>query len=244
MSDLQKLVVEIIAYLETGAVSQEFAQTVAVISGGVVQEEAEKAAELIGLDIQSMSIAREWVSQSGDRFYGMADVTADKIKEILQGASSIQEIEAGIDDLYEQFDRRAMTISRTEVNAAANFAAFTVYGYAGFPNKSWIAIMDEKTRDSHASTHGQVRAMDEHFDVLGTPMMFPGDPSAPAREVVNCRCTILPEQSARSMWLPAQRDLLWLAFLKRTSAWEDRMLSAVRGQFNKQHQHIKSLIGH
>jgi hypothetical protein len=43
--------------------------------------------------------------------------------------------------------------------------------------------------------------MTEPFDVAGTPMMFPGDPSAPAREVINCRCVLLPEYMPdRSIW--------------------------------------------
>lgn len=45
---------------------------------------------------------------------------------------------------------------------------------------------DPRTRPSHQGANGQVRPLGSAFDVGGTPMLMPGDPSAPAREV--CRC--------------------------------------------------------
>ena len=57
-------------------------------------------------------------------------------------------------------------------------------------------MQDDRTRDSHLMMDGVVVPMDEKFDVPGsesTPeawMEYPGDASAPAGQVCNCRCTM------------------------------------------------------
>lgn len=56
--------------------------------------------------------------------------------------------------------------------------------------KQWDATLDGRTRDSHRKLDGQIRELDEDFEVDGmrasAPSMF-GDPS----EDVNCRCALL-----------------------------------------------------
>lgn len=57
--------------------------------------------------------------------------------------------------------------------------------------KEWLATRDARTRDSHASANGQQAEVDKPFVVGGYNLMFPADPSGPAHEVYNCRCTVL-----------------------------------------------------
>jgi hypothetical protein len=60
--------------------------------------------------------------------------------------------------------------------------------------KGWSAVGDARTRDNHASMHGQKRAMNEPFrSPSGALMRFPGDTSlgAGASEVARCRCASL-----------------------------------------------------
>ena len=54
--------------------------------------------------------------------------------------------------------------------------------------KQWDATLDGKTRESHARVDGEIRELDEKFS---NGLMFPGDPSGGAAEVVNCRCALL-----------------------------------------------------
>ena len=54
--------------------------------------------------------------------------------------------------------------------------------------KQWDATLDAKTRDSHAAVDQQIRELDEAFS---NGLMFPGDPSGAAAEVINCRCALL-----------------------------------------------------
>lgn len=84
---------------------------------------------------------------------------------------------------------RADMIARTESHGAANSGAFGAAKETGLDlRKEWIAAGDERTRPDHAAADGQIVGMDESFDVGGAAMAYPGDPSGPAEQVINCRC--------------------------------------------------------
>lgn len=90
---------------------------------------------------------------------------------------------------------RTEMIARTEttrIQSAGSQALFTEWGVQ---NKTWLSTFDDRTRDTHRAVDGQRRGMDEPFSVGGHDMMHPGDMTlgAPVREIVNCRCTMLPE---------------------------------------------------
>lgn len=54
--------------------------------------------------------------------------------------------------------------------------------------KQWDSTLDSATRESHQKVDGEIRELDEKFS---NGLMFPGDPSGGASEVVNCRCALL-----------------------------------------------------
>lgn len=54
--------------------------------------------------------------------------------------------------------------------------------------KKWDSTLDGKTRPSHRNVDGQVRELDEPFS---NGLQFPSDPQGEAKEVINCRCTML-----------------------------------------------------
>jgi uncharacterized protein with gpF-like domain len=86
---------------------------------------------------------------------------------------------------------RADAIARTETHGAANYGSNEAAKETGLPLKrEWLAAEDERTRESHAEADGQIVGQDEPFQVGDSLMMYPGDPSAPPEEVVNCRCTL------------------------------------------------------
>jgi hypothetical protein len=87
---------------------------------------------------------------------------------------------------------RAMTIARTEGHRIAVQAADRAQHKAKEKGadvvKQWNSTLDGKTRDSHRQVDGEIRELDEKFS---NNLMFPGDPSGGAEEVVNCRCALL-----------------------------------------------------
>lgn len=59
--------------------------------------------------------------------------------------------------------------------------------------KQWDATLDGRTRPSHARIDGEIRETDEKHS---NGLMFPGDPSGPAEEVIFCRCV----SKTRARW--------------------------------------------
>jgi HK97 family phage portal protein len=86
----------------------------------------------------------------------------------------------------------AEAIARTEVGTAVNGGQEEGWRQSGVVGgKRWLSAIDDRTRPDHVAAHDQAVAMDEPFTVGGEQGMYPGDfPSA--RNVVNCRCTMVP----------------------------------------------------
>lgn len=92
--------------------------------------------------------------------------------------------------------RRAAAIARTETHNAVSFANHEYHKvvkdeYDIKMMKRWAATNDLRTRSAHSAVNGQIREMDEPFDVGGTKMMHAGDPKGGAKNVINCRCVII-----------------------------------------------------
>jgi hypothetical protein len=86
---------------------------------------------------------------------------------------------------------RAQRIARTESTGAYNAAGLAALSDEGEAEKAWIATRDSRTRPSHVLADRQVVPLTQPFDVGGAPLLMPGDPSGPAEETVNCRCTMV-----------------------------------------------------
>ncbi len=57
--------------------------------------------------------------------------------------------------------------------------------------QEWHSAKDSRVRDSHRTMNGQKRPFGLPFTSGdGNALMFPGDPSAPAAETVQCRCSV------------------------------------------------------
>jgi hypothetical protein len=102
--------------------------------------------------------------------------------------------------LKSQFNRyskyQSERLVRTEATNAANFAtmesATTIFPGAQM-KKEWIASFDDRTRDTHAEVGAsEPIPYNDAFMVGGNFLMYPGDPSGPSSEVINCRCSVAP----------------------------------------------------
>lgn len=86
---------------------------------------------------------------------------------------------------------RAATVARTEVVSASNAGSITMVRTLGFTGwKVWQATEDERTRETHSDgpigADGQRVALGEMFIVGGFPLDYPGDPTGPPQEIINC----------------------------------------------------------
>jgi len=97
---------------------------------------------------------------------------------------------------------KAERVMRTELQRVYNLSNFSQMSASAevVPGllKRWIATVDGKTRESHLRIHNETRIMPIPFNqpyILRTPgkaaaaLMYPLDPSGPAHETINCRCT-------------------------------------------------------
>jgi uncharacterized protein with gpF-like domain len=85
-------------------------------------------------------------------------------------------------------------IARTEPIHACAAGAQNLFKEWNVREREWLATQDDRVRDSHQTASGQRKPIDEPFEVGGHKMMYPCDGSlgAPADEIVDCRCTIIP----------------------------------------------------
>ena len=141
------------------------------------------------------------------RLTGTANAAFDAMRLTLeegrQAGEDIPHLAARVDALLtdeERWTNRATVIARTEVIAANNAGA---YGAAeasaqawgvdpGAVVKEWLATGDDRTRETHAAADGQqVMGLASVFSVGSASLAYPGDPSGPGAEVIQCRCTVL-----------------------------------------------------
>jgi uncharacterized protein with gpF-like domain len=131
----------------------------------------------------------------------ITDYTREVIRGVLSDAalsgSSINDIVRALEGNSELGSMRARRIARTETVTAANGAAVINAKESGVPmRKTWMAVNDKRTRHSHRNVDDVTVGLDDSFNVNGTHMMQPGvrkQPNGldvPAKEVVNCRCTV------------------------------------------------------
>ena len=107
-------------------------------------------------------------------------------------------LEVADDSFAEDKKARATLIARTESCSTMNAGAMELYKAEGINYKEWISVQDDRTRDSHLLMDGTVIPVTDKFEVPATSqtegawMDYAGDPSAPAGQVCNCRCTVAP----------------------------------------------------
>ena len=129
---------------------------------------------------------------------------------ILQG-ESLDEIvmrvaeDTGEKSLY-AMRRNARTAYTNAQNAGRMEGMRQARDELGIPvKKKWLATLDSHTRDAHAALDGKEAEIEEPFESILGPIMYPGDPDAEPANVYNCRCT-LEEVPAGNKWTTERRD--------------------------------------
>lgn len=114
---------------------------------------------------------------------------SNAIAELDGTGKSISEIQANVKRLTSLRSPWRKALSANIVTSTVEGARAAVYRQGGdYVMKVWNAEHDERTRPSHRGADGQERKVSRPFVVGKSLLMFPGDPTAPPSEVVNCRC--------------------------------------------------------
>lgn len=103
---------------------------------------------------------------------------------------------------------KAMRIARTEAHRiqckATADAQWKAKEKGADVVKQWDASLDDKTRDTHRLLDGQIRELDEPFEVMGMTAMEPGGFGDPSEDC-NCRCALLQ----RARWALGDEYTKW-----------------------------------
>ena len=166
------------------------------------------------------ALMQRWIEEFGAlKIQRVSTTTRDNIRDqITRGAEageSISEIARRIREFgtgtFSRF--RSLNIARTEIHGASNAASDAALQALDLPDivSEWLSAEDERRRLTHRGppggatdgshvffADGQIRAQGVPFDVGEDKLLYPGDPSGSAKEVIACRCVkaaVIPEDA-------------------------------------------------
>lgn len=132
------------------------------------------------------------------------DVYALVAGEIAEGANageSIPELAGRVDEVLSatatpRWTNRSVVVSRTEALGALNAGrhdAFQAFAEETGEEleRLWLSTSDLRTRPDHRDADQTRAGLTTPFMVGGFPLMFPGDPTGPPSQTIQCRCTTL-----------------------------------------------------
>lgn len=151
-----------------------------------------------GLPPLAKNLSETYMATASNRLVGVSDEIWEhargQLVEGLQSGESIPQLRKRVQAATGLSRPRAEQIARTEVIGAQNRGSLEQMKAAGYPaTKQWLAIIDHRTRQSHAAANHQEVQLEEKFSVGGVAMDGPHDPFAPPGETISCRCTLTYE---------------------------------------------------
>jgi hypothetical protein len=174
-----------------------------------VEENLRPVAErhLIDVDVipQSQTLINDYLDGAKNRLVDVPDRVYTVVKQIVaegvEAGDTNEEMADRVAKLFgdegiETWEGRVITVVRTEAVAAHNagqYASFlSVAALDSTPwEKAWLATEDRRTRPTHDKADQQRVPLKQQFRVGKARLLYPGDPSGPPGEVINCRCTAL-----------------------------------------------------
>lgn len=137
------------------------------------------------------------IDEPKDYVWNGKKVNRQVTQGIIQGESLDQIAKRLATSLSAQNFNHMKTFARTAMTGAQNAGREQALKNAKDMGlsvvKQWMATLDGRTRDSHRYMDGEtIKVGDKwHHYKFSNGLRFPGDPEGPAREVYNCRCTLV-----------------------------------------------------
>lgn len=124
-----------------------------------------------------------------DRLRGSVDRQRQEGNSGTQATDAAIDAVLGLEAAEEMAQGIAVTESVTALNGGQN-EVMAVFGSVGVEQKRmWKTVGDDRVRPDHKRAEGQVRGMNEPFNVGGEAAQYPGDPSLSPAQRCGCRCT-------------------------------------------------------
>lgn len=138
---------------------------------------------------------KKTLKQNPDIAWQKGQIQSVTMQSILQGESIPNMAKRIAQTMGEQNHGSTIRYARTAMTGAQNAGRIDAYKRAeslGIDiEQQWIATLDGRTRFEHRQLDGQTAKVGEPFKVDGYEIMFPGDPTADAEMIWNCRCTTI-----------------------------------------------------
>ena len=172
-----------------------------------IQAGAEMVADELGADFIFQPLDPSFLKWQQLRLTAMAPEMVHTIEEGLRVAltegisagDSIAQLADRIKGVYGFALNRAQTIARTESASMIEAGRYQNMINQGVTQHEWFTAMDDEVRDTHKALHGSKTKIGSKFKYVRgakigqtSPLRFPTDMSAPAAQVINCRCITLP----------------------------------------------------
>lgn len=164
-----------------------------------------------GWEPDGLAYARRYLTTARNRMVVTPDsvyqMVVEHTRKAIDEGWPIDELAARIgtllaDEGMSTWANRGLVVARTEAIAAYNAGTFA--GYQSLADqdgeayeKGWLATHDTRVRPTHLAADigtpetGQRVPLAEPFAVDEAHLMFPGDPSGPPDEVIQCRCSLV-----------------------------------------------------
>jgi SPP1 gp7 family putative phage head morphogenesis protein len=121
------------------------------------------------------------------------DTIKAQLTEGVDKGESIKDLSARVRSTFNEIGNgRGKTIAMTETAAAYGTARQESMTSAGVQYKEWLTSGNANVRPAHADAQGQVRQIDDPFDVDDEELDYPGDPEGSPENVINCHCVSIP----------------------------------------------------
>lgn len=120
------------------------------------------------------------------------DILSRSLQQSITDGLSIPQAAKALRENFGLLTRyRSELIARTEIVRASNAGSLAGAESTGLGvEKVWLSARDKRTRPDHIDADGQRKKLNEYFMLSdGSRLRYPGDPSAPGHQTIQCRCT-------------------------------------------------------
>jgi hypothetical protein len=175
---------------------------------------------LIKAEIDFNTIIMQWLNDTaGLRIVSVHQTLIDSIISVIaQGYNdnlSVADITRNLQNKFGWYKSQALRIARTETTTATNYGTVLASEQSEYElEKTWISVQDNRTRRppnsvyDHLDMNGVKVDADKPFFTSGEEIMYPGDPSAKAGNVINCRCKVVFTVKEDENGLPIRKTIL------------------------------------
>lgn len=157
-------------------------------------------ANVDGLSIQlTSSDVKKLIRKIQKTNQSIGETTINDLRNVVKKAAeegeNLDEIASRVDEYFRGAKQtRSQTIAQTLTTSGFEGGQLVSFKQAGAVAKSWLSTRDGNVREDHenADVNQNEIPLNEPFQVGTQQLMHPGDPSASAKQVVGCRCSMLP----------------------------------------------------